>query len=128
MICYAMLKPNGCIDYAGISRRPPPGYVVLPPGLTPEYQLWLMHVEGEWVERPAIPDWTRTPSGITIEDCPDGVILDVRDAETGAFLGSVESAGGRLDLDLPDPGAYRIGVSVPEPWAQPDPFTVDIHP
>ena len=48
MIFYAMLKPNGCIDYAGVSRRPPPGHVVLPEGLTPEYQLWIRYVDGMW--------------------------------------------------------------------------------
>lgn len=126
MIAYAVLKPNGCIDFAGISRNPPPGYVPLPGDLTPEYQLWLMHVNGEWVERPELPYWTPTSTGIRIDACPDGVMVEVHDLDTGAFLGSIESGDGLLVLDLPDAGTYRISVSAPDPWVAPEPFALEI--
>lgn len=127
MIFYAILKPNGCIDYAGIDSRLPNGAVVLPEGILPEHQLWIMYVNGEWVERPLLPYWERTPTGIKIENCPDEVAFEVYDRDTGAYLGRAESEDGALILDLPDPGTYRIDVSVPDPWLKPDPFTVSIE-
>ena len=127
MIAYALLKPNGCIDLAGISRQPPPGYVVLPPGLTPEFAPLLMHQEGQWLPRPELPPVALTGAGFAIVDCPEGVTAEVFDAETGVLLGRAISEGGSLSVETPDPGGYRVELIAPEPFVAPEPFTYSVE-
>lgn len=128
MICWALLKPNGCIAAAGVSRHPPAGYVALPPQVEPIYAEYLMYLGGEWQPRPDLPLLVTGLAGCTIQDCPEGVAAVVYDAETHVHLGRVEAEEGVLAVDLPDPGTYRIEIEAPEPWVPPPPAIVTIHP
>lgn len=122
MITYARLKPSGCIASIRISRTPPPDHIALPDGMGAECQSVLMRVAGEWVARPRLPEWTRAGGTIAIPDCPDGVVIEVHDAKSGAFFGRSDDGS----VTLPDPGAYRIDIYAPDPWVSPPPFTVEI--
>jgi hypothetical protein len=126
MSVWALLTPAGCIAAAGISKHPPEGHKVLPPGLTPEAAPRLRWLEGEWLPRPELPAPLLTPGGLRIEACPAGVICEVCDRDTGVLLGTVAAEDGLLSLDLPDPGAYRLTLSVPEPFLAPEPLTLVI--
>jgi hypothetical protein len=126
MTVWALLTPGGCIAAAGISKHPPAGHKVLPPGVTPEAAPRLRWLDGDWAPRPALPAAVITEGGIRIEDCPEGVICEVCDRDTGVLLGVVEAEGGLLILDLPDPGAYRLTLSAPEPFLAPEPITLII--
>lgn len=119
MIVWATLKENGCVDVAGISQHPPNGYIAMPSGLTPEFAPYLMFVEGEWQERPSIPEPVIGTTTIEIQNCPDEVIAEISDAEASVYLGEVESVDGVLEIELPDPGVYQIELVVPEPWQKP---------
>lgn len=127
MIAFALLKPNGCIDLAGISRQPPPGYVALPPGLTPEFTPYLMYVDGQWQERPVLPEWQKNGHTVTLPVAPDETSVEVFDHETDALLGRATAESGSLTLDLPDSGTYRLETQVPDPWAPCEPQLIEIE-
>lgn len=127
MIVWALVNEHGIVESAGVSKSPPAGYIPFPAGLTPEYASFLMRVEGEWVERPSLQFPVTTSVGFSIAECPDGVICRVYDKETSAYLGEVISEGGALVVELPDPGEYQFQFSVPDPFVEPEPFTLTIQ-
>lgn len=122
MIMWAITKENGCIELAGISKSPPTGHKVLP--VEPEFSDYLMWVDDGWVERPAFPDPVITNGRLLVENCPEGTTAFVYDAETYVHFGVATVENGSLDLELPDPGGYRIEIFPPEPWIKPEIFTV----
>ena len=125
-VVWALLKENGCVEMAGVSRTPPDGHVPLPAGTTPEIAPYIMYVDGDWQFRPSLPDPVMTATTFSVPECPDGVLCEVRDAETLAHLGSAQSSDGALTVELPDPGQYLLTFSVPDPWHTPDPLILTI--
>ena len=125
-VVWALLKENGCVDAAGISRAPPDGYVVLPVGTTPEIAPFILFADGDWQFRPSLPDPVMTDTTFSVPGCPDGVLCAVMDAETRAAFGIVESKDGTLTVELPDPGQYMLTFTVPDPWHTPDPLILTI--
>ena len=126
MIFYALIRDNGCVDQAGISRNPPDGHVPLPPGALPEAAPRLMFVDGEWQMRPWLPPVDVGPIGFALSPAPDGLVCWVQDYETGALLGQAAAADGDLAVSLPDPGEYLITFDVPEPWVALDALRITV--
>jgi hypothetical protein len=127
MIVWAQVNENGCVEMAGISRNPPEGHIPMPPGATPEMAPWIMHTPEGWQERPLLEEFQMVGSTALLLNIPDQTWAEVRDAETGVFLGHVTEDHNSLTITFPDPGSYRIEVFPPEPWVKPEIYVTTIE-
>ena len=129
MIRYALVDTDGYVTGAGSGPRLIEGAEELPEGITPQAAIHLQLLDGAFVPRPTVSepkvtDFEASGRAVQFTDLPPGTTAEITDTEIGAVIVTLPEVKGVIEIELPDPGRYRIEVTPPRPHL---PMTIDIE-
>lgn len=123
MINFAFFDTDGYVTGAGSGPLLREGAVELPEGITPVASIHMMQVDGAFVTRPTVSkpqvtEFEAAGRAVRFTDLPPGTTTEISDVDVGYVMATVPEVEGVIDIELPDPGRYRIEVNPPRPYLQ----------
>ena len=129
MISYAWVDQDGHVVRAGSGLTLPDGAIELPEGLTAMASVHHMLMDGIFVARPGLAEpmvkqFEETGVTIIFDDLPPGTVVEVADTLIGQLMAQLPEVKGHVEIQLTDPGLYRIEALPPRPYQS---LTLDIE-
>lgn len=124
MIHYAYVDMDGFVMRSGSALTVPPGAILLPEGGPIGIAaLDLRIISGQFKRRPELPGPEVTAfqvNGLAIRfaGLPAGTTAEITDTLIGQQMAVLPEVQGIIQIELIDPGLYRIEVNPPRPWLQ----------